>query len=113
MRITDLQSLGKDFLVKPSRRSITIKDERTLKTAGVVTDVERVKDLPFNRKVDLNIKYKGKLPFYDTLYTDYNGNLFYILPLNSLSAGRYRKEAAKVKDIEPKAAIIEVHGIIV
>lgn len=113
MRITDLQNLGKNFLVKPSRRSITIKDERTLKTAGVVTDVERVKDLPFNRKVDFNIKYKGKLPFYDTLYTDYDGNLFYLLPLNSLSAGRYKKEAVQVKNIEPKAAIIEVHDIIV
>src|SRR5690606_37964395 len=113
MRITELQNLGKGFLVKPSRRSITVKDEQTLKTTGVVTDVERVKDLPFNKKADLNIKYKGKLLFYNTLYTDYNGNLFDILPLNSVSAGQYRKEAAKVKDIEPKGVIIEVHDIIV
>lgn len=61
MKIQDIgKYLGMDNTTfKLSDNSITVKQNN--KTVAVINDIRRVKGLPFRDRVDLNMKFKGKL----------------------------------------------------
>jgi hypothetical protein len=60
MKIQDIGNLDMNNMIfKLSDNSITARQNS--KTVAVINDVRRVKGLPFRDRVDLNMKFKGKL----------------------------------------------------
>jgi hypothetical protein len=83
MKIYEISTLNlNESFFKLSDKSITVKDSNN-KTKAVINHIQSVKSLPFNRKVELNIKYKGKLnEFMDHLYIAQDNTLYYFIDNN-------------------------------
>lgn len=79
MKINEIGSLNlNETKFKLSINSITAKVNN--KTKAVINDIQAVKSLPFNRKVELNVKFSGKLNnYFDDLYISEDGRLFYFI----------------------------------
>jgi hypothetical protein len=82
MKIREIGTLNlNETVFKLSDNSITAKANN--KTKAVINDVQSVKSLPFNRKVELNVKFKGALnQFFDNLYIALDNTLYYIVDNN-------------------------------
>lgn len=81
-----LKNLNNDYYIKVGKTSITIKDWKG-KTRGIIRNINTWNSLPFNKKVDWNIKFKkmginiqniaDKLIFdYDKVYYLFNKKLY-------------------------------------
>lgn len=79
MKINEIGSLNlNETKFKLSINSITAKVNN--KTKAVINDIQAVKSLPFSRKVELNVKFSGKLNnYFDDLYISEDGRLFYFI----------------------------------
>ncbi|KZE65136.1 hypothetical protein AV545_04220 [Paenibacillus jamilae] len=79
MKINEIGTLNlNETVFKLSDNSITARVNN--KTKAVINDVQSVKTLPFNRKVELNVKFKSKLNnFFEGLYISADQRLFYII----------------------------------
>lgn len=79
MKIQEIGTLNlNETTFKLNPNSITAKANG--KTKAVINDIQSVASLPFNRKVDLNVKFQTKLnKFFDSLYIDNSNNLYYII----------------------------------
>ncbi|ALS22274.1 hypothetical protein [Paenibacillus naphthalenovorans] len=79
MKIQEIGSLNlNETVFKLSENSITAKVNN--KTKAVINDVQLVSNLPFNRKVDLNVKFNSALnKFFDNLYIGLDSTLYYII----------------------------------
>lgn len=79
MKIKDIGTLNlNETVFKLSNNSITARVNN--KTRAVINDIQSVSSLPFNRKVELNIRFKSALnKYFDCLYIGLDNTLYYIV----------------------------------
>lgn len=118
MKIKEINNLNlNNYYLKLSKNSITVKDENN-KTRKVINDISNVRELQFNKKVDLNIKLKKQgcqlmdlLSLIDNLYIDKDNNLYcfidqsYIDFINEVKNDDYYKKYNNLCNICNKANV--------
>lgn len=82
MKIQEIGTLDMNTTqFKLSERSITARQNN--KTVAVINDIQKVQSMPFSKKVDINVKFKGKLnEFMNELYMSSDNRLYYFIDQN-------------------------------
>jgi hypothetical protein len=118
MKIKEINNLNlNNYYLKLSKNSITVKNENN-KTRKVINDVSNVRELQFNKKVDINNKLKKQgislmdlLSLIENLYIDKDNNLYcfinqsYIDFINEVKNDDYYKKYNNLCNICNKANV--------
>jgi hypothetical protein len=82
MKIQEIGTLDMNTTqFKLSERSITARQND--KTVAVINDIQKVQSMPFSKKADINVQFKGKLnEFMNELYISLDNRLYYFIDQN-------------------------------